>query len=40
MYRLLEPLRLLGLESDPTITDDLDTRADAARWAHRQQEHS
>jgi molybdopterin-guanine dinucleotide biosynthesis protein A len=40
MYRLLEPLRLLGLESDATITDDLDTPADAARWAHRQQEHS
>jgi len=40
MYRLLEPLRLLGLETDATITDDLDTPADAARWAHRQQEHS
>ncbi len=40
MYRLLQPLRLLGLESDATITDDVDTPADAARWAHRQQEQS
>ncbi len=37
MYRLLEPLRLLGLPADPTITDDIDTPADAARWAHCQE---
>jgi molybdopterin-guanine dinucleotide biosynthesis protein A len=40
MYRLLQPLRLLGLESDATITDDVDTPADAARWGHRREERS
>lgn len=40
MYRLLEPLRLLGLSADSAITDDIDTPADAARWTHRQGDHS
>jgi len=40
MYRLLEPLRLLGLEADATITDDVDSPADAAAWAGRHEEHS
>ena len=40
MYRLLEPLRLLGLEGDEAVTDDVDTPADAARWAHRHGQHS
>lgn len=38
MHRLLEPLRLLGLRTDPSITDDVDTPADAVRWAHRHEE--
>jgi molybdopterin-guanine dinucleotide biosynthesis protein A len=40
MYRLLEPLRLLGLEADATITDDVNSPADAAAWAGRHEEHS
>ena len=40
MYRLLEPLRLVGLRADPSITDDIDTPADAVRWAHRHEEHT
>lgn len=40
MYRLLEPLRLLGLETDPRVTDDVDTPDDVARWAVRQEEDS
>ena len=40
MYRLLAPLHLVGLETDPTVTDDIDTPADVARWAGRQEEHS
>lgn len=40
MYRLLEPLRLLGRSADPCITSDIDTPADAARWAHRQEGNS
>ena len=40
MYRLLEPLRLLGLETDPRATDDVDTPDDVARWAVRQEEDS
>ncbi len=40
MYRLLEPLHLLGLETVPTVTDDIDTPADVARWAGLQKEHS
>jgi len=40
MYRLLEPLRLLGLEADATITDDVDSPADAAAWAGSHEEHS
>ena len=39
MYRLLEPLRLLGLQTNRTITDDVDTPEDAARWARRHEEH-
>jgi molybdopterin-guanine dinucleotide biosynthesis protein A len=39
MYRLLEPLRLLGLQTDRAITDDVDTPEDAARWARRHEEH-
>ena len=39
MYRLLEPLHLLGLETEQTVTDDVDTPADAARWEHRHEEH-
>jgi molybdopterin-guanine dinucleotide biosynthesis protein A len=38
MYRLLEPLRLLGVTADPTVTDDIDTPADAARWVQREEE--
>lgn len=40
MYKLLEPLQLLGMAADPRITGDIDTPADAERWAHRQEEHS
>jgi molybdopterin-guanine dinucleotide biosynthesis protein A len=40
MYRLLQPLRLLGLQADATITDDVDSPADAAAWAGRHEEHS
>lgn len=40
MYRLLEPLHLLGISADRTITDDIDTPADAARWAAHQEDHA
>lgn len=40
MYRLLEPLQLLGMSADSRITSDIDTPADAAGWAHRQEGHS
>ncbi|MGV8850630.1 MAG: molybdenum cofactor guanylyltransferase [Propionibacteriaceae bacterium] len=40
MYRLLEPLQLLGISAGPRITSDIDTPADVARWAHRQEDHS
>jgi len=39
MYRLLQPLHLLGLPADETITDDIDTPADVARWSGRQSRH-
>jgi molybdopterin-guanine dinucleotide biosynthesis protein A len=39
MYRLLQPLHLLGLPVDETITDDIDTPDDVARWTSRQGEH-
>ncbi len=40
MYRLLEPLHLLGISADRTITDDIDTPADAARWTAHQEDHA
>jgi len=40
MYRLLEPLHLLGIPADRTITDDIDTPADAARWTAHQEDHA
>lgn len=33
LYRLLGPLRLLGIDPGDVIVDDLDTPADAQRWA-------
>ena len=33
LYRLLGPLRLLGIDPGDVIVDDLDTPADAERWA-------
>lgn len=33
LYRLLGPLRLLGVDPGRAIVDDLDTPADAQRWA-------
>jgi molybdopterin-guanine dinucleotide biosynthesis protein A len=39
MHRLLQPLNLLGLQADATITDDIDTPADVARWTGRQGDH-
>lgn len=36
MYRLLEPLRLVGIEAEPAVTDDVDTPEDVVRWARRQ----
>ena len=33
LYRLLGPLKLLGVDPGPAIVDDLDTPADAHRWA-------
>lgn len=33
LYRLLGPLSLLGVDPGPAIVDDLDTPADAQRWA-------
>lgn len=40
MYRLLEPLKLLGRSANSRITGDIDTPADAARWAHGQEDRS
>jgi molybdopterin-guanine dinucleotide biosynthesis protein A len=40
MYRLLQPLNLLGLPADETTTDDIDTPADVDRWTGRQGEHA
>lgn len=33
LYRLLGPLNLLGIDPGTSIVDDLDTPADALRWA-------
>jgi len=33
LHRLLGPLSLLGIDPGPAIVDDLDTPADARRWA-------
>ena len=35
MFRLLEPLHLLGLTPDTAIVADLDTPEDAVRWARQ-----
>ncbi|MBI4900098.1 MAG: NTP transferase domain-containing protein [Actinobacteria bacterium] len=35
MYALLGPLRLLGLEADPHVVQDVDTPEDAQDWVRR-----
>lgn len=35
IYRLLEPLRLVGLPTTAHAVEDIDTPEDAARWARR-----
>jgi molybdopterin-guanine dinucleotide biosynthesis protein A len=35
MYALLEPLRLVGLEADPQVVQDVDTPEDAQDWVRR-----
>ncbi len=35
MHRLLRPLRLMGLEADPDVVQDVDTPDDAEDWLRR-----
>lgn len=38
MYRLLEPLRLRVVQTDPEVLEDVDTPDDLARWERRKDE--